>query len=110
MTVTLFSLNSFAQDNTTDTATTKGAKTAKIEKMIEEKYNVKAEDVAKLRDQKLGYGQIIMALEISKVSGKSMDEVTGLLKEKKSIAQVAKELNLSKEDMQKIRNDIRPIR
>lgn len=126
MTAMLFNIQAFAQEVSTtpvDATVSPGTETTapatieesakkdpRVVQKITEKYNISAEDLAKLREQKLGYGQIVMALELSKASGKSMDEITTMLKEKKSLQQVAKDLNLSKDDLKKIRENIRPMR
>ncbi|MBC7538128.1 MAG: hypothetical protein H7281_04865, partial [Bacteriovorax sp.] len=102
--------------STTDTTTTsvsasEGKKgDPKIIKMIEDKFKLSAEDIAKYRAEKLGYGQIMLMAEFSKASGKTMDEVVALFKEKKSVKEVAKELKLTKEDLDKIKKDMKPVR
>ena len=82
----------------------------KIIKMIEDKFKISAEEIAKLRSDKIGYGQIILMAEFTKASGKSMEEIATMFKEKKSAKEVAKELKLTKEDMDKIRQDMKPLR
>ena len=121
ITISFLSTHSFAQDATGSTTTpppatptvptsldvTKG--NPAIIKIIEDKFNLSADDIAKYRSEKLGYGQIMLMAEFAKSSEKSMDEVVALLKEKKSMKEVASELKISSEDMAKIRKEIRPL-
>ena len=109
ITISFLSTHSFAQDATGSTTTpppatptvptsldvTKG--NPAIIKIIEDKFNLSADDIAKYRSEKLGYGQIMLMAEFAKSSEKSMDEV------------VASELKISSEDMAKIRKEIRPL-
>ena len=96
--------------SSTDSSSTEVKKgDPKIIKMIEDKFNLSADDIAKYRADKLGYGQIMLMAEFAKTSGKSMDEVVALLQEKKSVKEVAKELKLTKGDMDKIRKEMRTL-
>ena len=123
ITMSLLSTHSFAEDASTTTsppdttittppapptvstsADVKNGNPAII-KIIEDKFKLSADDISKYRSEKLGYGQIMLMAEFAKSSGKSMDEVVALLKEKKSIKEVASELKLSREDIDKMRKE-----
>ena len=55
--------------------------------------NIDPEVVQSLRDQGVGYGKIALTVSISNLSGKSVEEITELLK-KSGIGKVAKDLGL----------------
>lgn len=117
LTISLFASQSFAQEDVapaeqeTEVASAETApKEKNIAIKIEEKFGLSQEEIAKYREAKLGYGQIMMMAEFSKKSGKSTDEMIALLKEKKSVRKVASELNISKEDMGKMIADRKGMR
>lgn len=88
---------------TVDETPTPEPTTQEGKKMVEQRlmttYGISSDELANLRAQKLGYGQIRHILEMSKASGKSVDDITAMLKEKKSLQQVARELNIPRERM-----------
>lgn len=119
LTICLFGTQSFAQEDIALTEQSPETEVAlnetapqekKIALKIEEKFGLSQGEIAKYREAKLGYGQIMLMAEFSKKSGKNTEEMIALLNEKKSVRQVANELNINKEDMAKFRADMKGMR